>query len=700
MNRLAKEKSPYLLQHAANPVDWYPWGVEAFAKARAENKPILLSIGYSTCHWCHVMEHESFEDAATAAVMNSSFVAVKVDREERPDVDRLYMTAANGAGWGGGWPLNLFLTPDLKPFYGGTYFPPEPRWGRPSFVQVLGRVAELWRDQRAALETDAGRLAQALEAHAKAAPKPAKADPKWLPALVAEYKSSYDETYGGFGGAPKFPMPPTLEFLLREHARSGDKAALEMAAGTLRAMGKGGVYDQVGGGFHRYSVDGAWRVPHFEKMLYDNAQLVPVLLSAYQATRELEFARLARETLDYMLRDLERPGGGFYSAEDADSLPDGSKTKTEGAFYVWSARELREALGADAELFAYRFGVEEGGNALEDPHGEFGGKNILYAAHTVEETAAKFGKTRGELRRVLEAARKTLLERRAKRARPHRDEKVLAAWNGLALSAFAKGAQVLEEPRYAQAAARAAEFLKTTLYDPKTKRLKRRWAGGEAAIDGLAEDYAFLAQGLLDLFETDFEPGRLEWALELQGQLEARFSDGKGGYAQTPKDGGKDLFARFGEDHDGAEPAAASVAVHNLLRLSQLAERPELRKAAERALARHGAALAESPRAMPLMMAAVGRALAVPRQVVVAGPREDPAVREILRLVHGKPRPPMSLMVVETGPQRERLVKLNAQVRGMAPIRGKPTAYVCVNFACELPTSDLDVVRRLLDGER
>ena len=703
MNRLSKEKSPYLLQHADNPVDWYPWGPEAFEKAQAEGKPVLLSIGYATCHWCHVMEHESFEDVETARVLNSSFVAVKVDREERPDVDRLYMAAANGAGWGGGWPLNLFLTPDKKPFYGGTYFPPEPRWGRPSFTEVLTRVAALWESERGAVEADAERLAKALAAHAADPGERAKPQPGWPSALVASLSDGYDRQNGGFGGAPKFPMPVNLRFLLEESGRTGDKAALELAAGALRGMAGGGVYDQVGGGFHRYSVDAAWRVPHFEKMLYDNAQLAYVLLQAYQGTRDGEFSRLARETIDYCLRDLARPGGGFYSAEDADSVPydaPASSRPSEGAFYLWSAQELRQALGDDAELFSYRFGVEEGGNAPEDPHGEFTGRNILYGAHSVEETAVRFKTTRGDVRRRLETARKTLLARRASRPRPLRDEKVLVSWNGLMLSALAKAASVLDDSRALASAEQTAGFLKASLYDPKTRRLKRRWADGTAAVDGLAEDYAFLAQGLIDLYEASFDPAWLEWALELAESLEARHADGKGGYFQSPSDGGADLLVRLGDDHDNVEPSAASVAAMNLLRLSQLAERPDLYKKALTVLERHGGTLRDAPRALPAMMAALGRSVEKPRQVVVAGGLADPATREILRLVHSRLRPPLSVLVVEPGPRRERLIKINPLVRGMGPIKGKPTAYVCVNFSCELPTSDLATVRRLLDGDK
>ncbi|MDE2293804.1 MAG: thioredoxin domain-containing protein [Elusimicrobia bacterium] len=701
MNRLAREKSPYLLQHASNPVDWYPWGEEAFAKARAEDKPVFLSIGYSTCHWCHVMERESFEDPAVAALLNASYVPVKVDREERPDVDRLYMTAANAAGWGGGWPLNLFLTPDLQPFYGGTYFPPRSQWGRPGFGDVLRGVAAHWGSDRAAMAADAGRLVDALNAHAAAGPEAAAPDASWPRALTDELGRAFDERLAGFGRAPKFPMPPTLEFLLDQRARTGDERALSMALRTLRAMGRGGIFDQVGGGFHRYSTDAAWRVPHFEKMLYDNAQLASALTTAYQATHDPALARRARETLDYMLRELERPGGGFYAAEDADSVPAGSTgtAKSEGAYYLWTSTEVESALGAEAPLFEFRYGVEPGGNAPEDPHGEFAGRNILYEARTLAQTAKRFKMSQGEARRRLETARRALLALREKRPRPARDEKVIVSWNGLALSALARGWQVLGDRRYLRAAQRTAAFLRKDLYDARAKRLERRWAGGEAALDGLAEDYAFLAQGLIDLYEADFDPAHLAWALELQKEMETRFSDGNGAYSQAPRDGGKDLFARLGDESDGAEPSAASVAALNLLRLSQMTEDPSLRAAAERVIRRHGALLRDHPRAMPLMMSALGRDLEKPRQVVVAGALDDPGTEEILRIVRARLRPPMEVLVVPPGPARAALVKLNHLLAGMAPLGGKATAYVCVNFACELPTSDLAAVRRQLDGD-
>ena len=481
-NHLASEKSPYLLQHAYNPVDWHPWGDAAFEKAKKENKPIFLSIGYSTCHWCHVMERESFSNEEIAAILNKHFVSIKVDREERPDIDKVYMTLATGAGWGGGWPLSIWMTHERKPFYGGTYFPPFSKMGRPGFGDLLTKISELWKTQRDKIEADARGLSDALRQHTIVSGREGELDGTGIENLYRHFSSNFNPTFGGFGeGGPKFPMPTNQNFLLRYYARTGEKKALEMVETTLTKMAQGGIYDHVGGGFARYSVDGWWRVPHFEKMLYDNAQLAVNYLEAYQAGKKPEMARIAQETLDYVLRDMTHSGGGFFSAEDADSLPEdlaakgysdeGHEHKTEGAFYLWSYEQLKRTLRDNAEMFFYRFGVNEKGNALDDPHGEFTGMNILFADHTIAETAEKYGKSEREVSRIIKSALSELLKIRAKRPRPSRDDKVLASWNGLMLTALARGYQVLEDPRYLDAAEKAAGFLKKNLYDAKDKTL-------------------------------------------------------------------------------------------------------------------------------------------------------------------------------------------------------------------------------------
>ncbi|MEE8424754.1 MAG: thioredoxin domain-containing protein, partial [Elusimicrobiota bacterium] len=702
----------YLLQHVTNPVDWYPWGEKAFAKARREKKAIFLSIGYSTCHWCHVMERESFSNEKIAAAMNKYFVSIKVDREERPDIDKLYMTLASGAGWGGGWPLSMWLTSDLRPFYGGTYFPPEGGYGRPGFFDLINSIGEAWKEKREAIKIDASRLEEVRRENTVISGREADLDAAWLGNAFESLRSGFDKDHGGFGGAPKFPMPVNQNLLLRYYARTGEEKALEMVSKTLEEMSAGGIYDHVGGGFARYSTDERWRVPHFEKMLYDNAQLAVNFLETYQAGRDPRMAGVARETLDYVLRDMTHKDGGFYSAEDADSLPpelakkgvkdEGHEHKTEGAFYLWTKDEMLAQLGKkDTELLAYRYGVRDEGNAYRDPQGEFKGKNILYAEHSLKKTARKFGISKREAERRSRAALKRLLSVREKRPRPSLDDKVLASWNGLMISAFAKGYQVLEDERYLAAAEKAADFLKKNLYDSSKKRLYHRWREGDRAVEGLADDYAFLIQGLLDLYEASFDPDRLDWALALAERLQTDFYDkGKGGYFMTAEGSSPNLLVRLIQDSDNVEPAASSVAALALLRLAQLTHREDLRKAAEATLRRFGKQMKDQPRSLPQMLAAVDFATAKPRQIIIAGGLEEPATREMLRMVHARFMPTKVLMVLPPGKTKDRLAARAPYLRGMVPIGGKPTAYICVNFACELPTNDLEAVSKMLDDKR
>jgi uncharacterized protein YyaL (SSP411 family) len=494
-NRLAHEKSPYLLQHAHNPVDWYPWGEEAFAKARRENKPIFLSVGYSTCHWCHVMAHESFESEEVAAIMNREFVNIKVDREERPDVDRVYMTFVQATTGGGGWPMSVWLTPDLKPFVGGTYFPPEERYGQPAFKKVLERVATAWKEDHDKIVAQGSKIVEALRESQSAAPGEGKIDGSVADAAYRQVDRSYDPKEGGFGNAPKFPRPVTLNFLTRFYARDPKtdtgKRALDMALFTLRKMAAGGMHDHVGGGFHRYSVDRYWHVPHFEKMLYDQAQLAVAYLDAFQITKDKQYQSVARNILDYVARDMTSKEGGFFSAEDADSPVveidgPGHKKTAEGAFYVWTKKEIDDALRDSAEIFDFHYGVQAHGNAPEgsDPHDEFRGKNILIERHTIAETGQHFKKSEAEITKVLAQSRQKLFTIRALRPRPHLDDKIIAAWNGLMISAFARAAQVLDDSRYLEVATRAANFLRSDLYDPLGKTLYRTIAGVAAASKG------------------------------------------------------------------------------------------------------------------------------------------------------------------------------------------------------------------------
>ena len=707
-NHLIHEKSPYLLQHAYNPVDWYPWGDAAFAKARKEHKPIFLSIGYSTCHWCHVMERESFTNEKIAAILNQHFVSIKVDREEHPDVDQLYMTAVQAMTGSGGWPLNVFLTPELKPFFGGTYFPPEPRFGVQGFPQLLERIADLWEHQRDQLTKSGDELAKALAQYSQSQEAGPIPDASVLDAFVQSFDRGFDSWMKG--AAPKFPMPANQNLLLRYWSRKKDARALEMTREILRAMARGGIYDQLGGGFHRYSTDAQWHVPHFEKMLYDNAQLAVNYTEAYQATRDDSFADIARDTLEYLQRDMAHPGGGFYSAQDADSLPPelagkvpdvGFEHKAEGAFYLWKEAEIEQALGRPAaEMFDYRYGVELQGNVSHDPHGEFEGKNILYVAHTVEETAKKFGVSPGEARERLRQAKKQLLELRAKRPRPHLDDKILASWNGLAISAFAKAGAVFEDQDFLNSAVKTAEFVHTHLYDAKSHRLYRRWRDGERKIHGTADDYAFLAQGLIDLYESSLDVRWLEWAIELTEIQQKLFFDAKnGGYFTTAEEDSKDLLARSKTDSDNVEPAASSIAALNLLRLAQYTDRDDFQKAAEKTLGAFGKQMKEQPRALPQMLCALDFYIANAGQIVIAGSPEAPDTQEMLRVVRERFVPDKILMLADGGKGQEALAKRLPFLKGVRPIKGKATAYVCVHYACDLPTSDLTTLRQLLDGE-
>ena len=708
MNRLSAERSPYLLQHKTNPVDWYPWGEEAFARARTENKPIFLSIGYSTCHWCHVMEHESFENASIAELLNQNFISIKVDREERPDVDRVYMAFVQSTTGAGGWPMSVFLTPDLKPFYGGTYFPPSSRWGRPGFVDLLNELNRVWKEDRTRVDHAAAELFDRLRlvtSDGKRQKETAVAPAEALDLAVEQFQMAFDTRRGGFGDAPKFPRPSELLFLLREHARraaqgSGARAAILMVAETLRAMALGGMRDHVGGGFHRYSVDAEWRVPHFEKMLYDQAQLVLAYLEAAQALGDQFYASVAEDTLEYVLRDMTGPQGAFFSAEDADSIPPeqaGSPGahKSEGAFYIWSDEEIAALLGEDAAIARRRWGIEPGGNAPHDPQGEFVGKNLLYTAQTIEEIAVRSNRTVAEVDTVLTAARATLFEARRQRPRPHLDDKVLTAWNGLMIAAFARAARTLPDDRpvsrYLAAAERAAEFIHQTLWRGNDRRLLRRYRDGEAAIDGYAEDYAYLIFGLLELFQATGDPKWLDWATALQESQDAQFWDEEdGGWFSTT---GNDptVLLRLKEDYDGAEPAASSVSVLNLLTLSHLTSATGALEKVQRTLARLGPRIGAAGRVVPMMLSALSAWHAGLSQIVLVGSRGAEATLA-LRSVLSRHYLPFAIQVpVEPGATQNTLARSLPFIASMTAPAGA-AAYVCRDFTCRQPVSDPDAL--------
>jgi uncharacterized protein len=702
-NRLAGEKSPYLLQHAHNPVDWYPWGEEAFEKARKENKPIFLSIGYSTCHWCHVMERESFENPAIAKILNEHFFSIKVDREERPDVDRVYMTFVQATTGGGGWPMSVWLTPDLKPFMGGTYFPPEDRWGQMGFSKLLGRIADGWREDRERILSSGSQMIEQLREHtAREAVGSGSPDASVIENGYRQIKSLYEPDYGGFGGAPKFPRPVSLNLMLRYYARTGTQDALDMSLFTLRKMADGGMHDHLGGGFHRYSTDTRWHVPHFEKMLYDQAQLVFSYLEAYQITREERFADVARGILRYVQRDMMGSAGQFYSAEDADSpIPGNVGEHAEGAFYVWEQGEIEAALPKDqAEVFSYYYGVEKGGNVRSDPHKEFPNKNVLIISRTLEETAKRFETTEQGVSRLLATARGTLFDLRAKRPRPHLDDKTLTAWNGLMISAFARAHQVLGDAEFLAAATKSAGFIREHLMDHKRNVLLRRFRAGAAAIDGYVDDYAFLIQGLIDLYEASFDIDQLNWAIDLQARQDALFGDAEhGGYFSTT---GSDpsVLLRMKEDYDGAEPSPNSVAALNLVRLAQMTDRAEYRERAVKAFSAFSNRLENAPSAMPQMLVALGFHLSKPRQIVIAGQPAEPGTLALLRVVHHPFIPNKILLLADGGPGQASLGRSLDFIKTVRPLEGKPTAYICENYVCQLPTSDPEQVAKLLAPKR
>ena len=716
MNRLQEERSPYLLQHAGNPVDWYPWGSEAFERARTEDKPIFLSIGYSTCHWCHVMEHESFENPDIADVLNRGFVSIKVDREERPDVDRVYMSFVQSTTGSGGWPMSVFLTPDLKPFYGGTYFPPTSRWGRPGFRDLLNELARVWKEDRGRVDQAAAELFDRLRLVTASGRVPAGesrvAGVEALDAGVEQFQMAFDTRRGGFGDAPKFPRPSELLFLLREHARrtangTNARAPLLMAAETLRAMALGGMRDQIGGGFHRYSVDAEWRVPHFEKMLYDQAQLVLAFLEAGQATGDAFYAAVAEDTLAYVMRDMTGDHGAFFSAEDADSVPpehagDARAEKREGAFYVWSDEEIRSLVGADAEIARRRFGVESDGNAPHDPQGEFRGKNLLYIAQSVEDICARSGSSVDAVLASLDRVRAVLFAARVQRPRPHLDDKVLTGWNGLMIAAFARAARVLPDApassAYLAAAQRAAAFIRRTMWTEGTGRLLRRYRGGEAAIDGYAEDYAYLIFGLLELFQADGDVNWLEWALVLQENQDRRFWDeAEGGWYSTT---GADptVLLRLKEDYDGAEPAASSMSALNLLTMTHLTGDAAARGNVERTLARLGPRVGAAARAVPMMLSALSTWHGGATQIVIVGDRDREATRTLARTVSARYLPFAIHIPAVPGEAQDALAVRLPFIATMKAPSGAAAAYVCRDFTCRQPTSSADELDAELAG--
>lgn len=689
-NRLIFEKSPYLLQHAGNPVDWYPWGPEAFEKALKENKPIFLSIGYSTCHWCHVMEHESFEDPEVASLMNEAFVCIKVDREERPDIDALYMTVCQMLTGSGGWPLTILMTPDKKPFFAGTYFSKESRFGRMGMLEIVPLIREVWTTRHQDLINSVHQISAALERVSSDSPGESL-DESTLKIGYEQIASRFDERDGGFGNAPKFPNPHTLLFLLRSWKRTGNERALGMVEQTLQAMRNGGIYDHIGFGFHRYSTDPHWLVPHFEKMLYDQAMLAMAYTEAYQATGDGELGRTAQEIFAYVLRDMTAPMGGFYSAEDADSEGE------EGKFYLWTEEEVRQLLEREeADLIIRAFNLERAGNFANEATGQRTGANILHRKRSLAEIASDLGISENGLRDRLEAARRKLFMAREQRVHPHKDDKTLTDWNGLMIAAFAKGAQAFEEPRYAEAAKHAVDFILKEMRSPDG-RLLHRYRDGQAGVPAYAGDYAFLIWGLIELYETSFEVHYLQTALDLnRDSLEHFWDEKNGGFYLTANDG-EELLVRQKEIYDGAIPSGNSVAMLNLLRLGRMTGNADLEEKAACIGRAFSMNVGQSPSVYAQLMVALDFAVGPSYEVVIAGSSQAEDTEAMLKALRTHSIPNKVVLLCPSEQESPEIVRLAEFSRHHASIEGKATAYVCLNYHCKLPTTDIDEMLALLD---
>jgi uncharacterized protein YyaL (SSP411 family) len=680
-NRLIHETSPYLQQHAHNPVDWYPWGPEALERARREDKPIFLSIGYSTCHWCHVMAHESFENNSIAALMNQHFINIKVDREERPDIDETYMTAVQIMTGRGGWPMSVFLAPDLKPFYAGTYFPPEDRGGLPGFPRILQALSEAYQQKRDTVVQMGQEVESRLHTMAAAGAAGRDFTPADLNGAAARLKQDFDRVHGGFGSAPKFPRALELGFLLAQSRLADDQEARKIVGLSLENMARGGIYDQVGGGFHRYTVDGGWVVPHFEKMLYDNALLAPLYLAHWQLAGSALSRTIARDTLDFVLRELGAPEGAFYSAWDADSEGE------EGKFYVWGETEFREVLGPDAALAAAAFGVTAAGN--------FEGKNILTAPLSTHELATRFGLTPEEVARSLQAARERLFTVRQDRVKPHRDEKVITAWNALMLSALALGAQVLGDRQYAEAAARGTRFLLTELW--RDGRLRRIWAKEQARVPGFLDDYAGLANTCLDLYETDFNPEWLEAAVRLGEQMEDLFLDAADGtYFYVARDQ-ESTLVRSKSMHDQSVPAGNSLAARVFWRLWRLTEKSSYQARFQAILRRFHAQAAEVPWGFAHYLTVATLNLLPSLDLTLVGAPGDPRTQGLLVEIYRRFLPERRL-VLKDPEDLARIDDLAPAARDYAPVAAGPVAYLCQHFTCQPPTGDPKELAAKLHG--
>lgn len=680
-NHLAQEKSPYLLQHADNPVDWYPWGDEAFKKAREENKPIFLSIGYSTCHWCHVMEHESFEDKDVAKLMNDTFVSIKVDREERPDIDNIYMTVCQMMTGGGGWPLTIVMTPDKKPFFATTYVPKEGRFGRAGMMDLVPRLHEIWQNRKEDVLKSADQITELLQQSQSSSEKTEELTKSDLDKTYDQLHQRFDPFYGGFGSAPKFPTPHTLSFLLRNWKRTHNPKTLEMVEKTLDGMRAGGIYDQIGFGFHRYSTDKKWLVPHFEKMLYDQALLTLAYTEAYQATGKLRYKETLQEILTYILRDMTSPEGGFYSAEDADSEGE------EGKFYVWDESELRKIIGSDSDLFIKVFNVKSDGNFVDSVTNEMPGTNILHLNKSWSEIAKENDVTEKELRQIVERSRKRLFEVREKRIHPYKDDKILTDWNGLMIAAMAHASQALQDPQYAEAAKKSANFI---LQKMKTDdgSLLHRYREGEAGLPAHVDDYAFFIWGLLELYEATFDPAWLKSAIELNQYLIAHYWDNQRGGFYFTSDKGEELITRTKEIYDGAVPSGNSVAMSNLLRLGRITANTDFEKKAAQIAKTFSESVRMAPSAHTMLMQALDFAIGPSYEIVIAGNPEADDTKKMIQALGQHFLPNKIVLMRPLDSENPEISSIAEFTKYQKAVNDKATAYVCLKYACKNPTTD------------
>ncbi|MFQ5819973.1 MAG: thioredoxin domain-containing protein [Candidatus Heimdallarchaeota archaeon] len=694
-NRLIHEKSPYLLQHAQNPVDWYPWGEEAFEKARKEDKPLFLSIGYSTCHWCHVMEKESFEDPEVAQLMNDTFMSIKVDREERPDIDKLYMSVCQMMTGGGGWPLTILMTPNKKPFWVGTYIPKDSRFGRLGMLDFVPRIKEMWLKNRDQVVSVANEMITDLQWQLSTiSGGDEDIGESTLKFAYEILDGRFDERDGGFGHAPKFPSPHVLRFLLRYWKRTGKEKALEMVEKTLQAMRRGGIYDHVGFGFHRYSTDPQWLLPHFEKMLYDQALLAMAYIEVYQATHNPEYKKTAQEIFTYVLRDMTSPEGGFYSAEDADS------EGVEGKFYIWTKDEILQILNQeDTDFVVQVFNLEKDGNFAEEATHEKTGANILHLRKSLTEISVDMQIPKADLRIRLESIRQKLLEVREKRVHPLKDDKILVDWNGLMIAALAKGAQVFGEYKYVEATKNAVRFLLTTLRTPEG-RILHRYRDGEAAISANIDDYAFLIWGLLELYETTFDVNYLLNALELTKTVREHFWDEEvGGFYFTPDDGDH-LLIRQKEIYDGALPSGNSVFVLNLLRLGRMTVNPEFEEEAARIGRTFSLTVNQGPASFTQLLVGIDFGLGPSYEVVIAGNSQAQDTQKMLQALRTHFLPNMIVLLNPIERESPEIFNVVEFIKHQTSRNGKATAYICLDYVCNQPTTDIDKMLELLNVEK